>query len=122
MLEHLQQSSACDPSKILFTSTFSSVWFCNPSHKTKTGRANRWGTTNSKPWGPIIMMSQSKTLSSSQIIFYYTLFWRCTVLLCHLAATTNKLCNCAEPQPFSQAKLAYFFTFLHPILMCNITY
>jgi hypothetical protein len=36
------------------------------------GTAN-WGTTNSKPPGPIIMMTQSETLSSSQILFI-TLF------------------------------------------------
>jgi hypothetical protein len=31
----------------------------------ETGTANRWGTTNSKPPGPIIMIGQSETLSSS---------------------------------------------------------
>ncbi len=46
---------------------------CNPPHKTKTGTTNRWGTTNSKPPGPIIMMGQSETRNSSQIIFI-TLF------------------------------------------------
>jgi hypothetical protein len=32
------------------------IFFCNPSHKTETGRAKRWGTTNNKPLGPIIIM------------------------------------------------------------------
>jgi hypothetical protein len=42
-------------------------------HKTKRGTTNTRGTTNNKPPGPIIMMGQSETLSSSQIIFI-TLF------------------------------------------------
>jgi hypothetical protein len=40
--------------------------FANPSiNKTETGTANRWGITKNKPPGPIIMMGQSETLSSS---------------------------------------------------------
>ncbi len=39
--------------------------FATPPHKTETGTPNGWGTTNSKPPGPIIMMSQSETLSSN---------------------------------------------------------
>jgi hypothetical protein len=47
-----------------FTSKFNYLLFCNPTHKTETGTANRWGTAgNSKPPGPIIMMSQIKTLN-----------------------------------------------------------
>jgi hypothetical protein len=56
-----------------FTSEFSYLLFCNPTHKTETGTPNSWGTTNSKPPEPIIAMGQSETLSSSQIIFI-TLF------------------------------------------------
>jgi hypothetical protein len=55
--------------KIFFTSKFSYLFICNPTHKTETGTANRWGTTNSKPPGPIIMMGQSETLTSTQIVF-----------------------------------------------------
>ncbi len=47
--------------------------FATPPMKTKTGTANRWQTTDSKPPGPGIMMGQSETLSSSHIIFI-TLF------------------------------------------------
>jgi len=62
------------PSENIFhIQLFSCLFFCNPTHKTESGRANRWGTTNSKPPGPIIRMSQSKTLTGSQIIFI-TLF------------------------------------------------
>jgi hypothetical protein len=65
MLEHLQWCSVCDPANIFFTSKFSYVLFCNPINKSETGTANRWGTTNNKPPGPIIMMGQSETLSTS---------------------------------------------------------
>jgi hypothetical protein len=41
------------------------VLFGNPTNKTETGTANTWRTTNNKPPGPIIMMDQSETLSSS---------------------------------------------------------
>jgi hypothetical protein len=52
---------------MFFTSKFSYSHFCNLSHKTETGTTNRWGTTSSKPPGPIITKGQSETLSSSQI-------------------------------------------------------
>jgi hypothetical protein len=96
--------------KVFFPSKFSYLLFCNPTHKTKTGTANRWGSTNSKPPGPIIMMGQSETVITSRIIFYYTLFWRCTSLLCHSPATAN-----SEPN-------RHILTFLHPIVLCRITY
>jgi hypothetical protein len=62
-------------------------FFRNPINQTETRTANRWGTTNSKPPGPIIiMMSQWEKLSSSQIIFI-TLFSAgaqpCYALLSH---------------------------------------
>jgi hypothetical protein len=39
--------------------------FATPTHKTETGTAYKWGTTNNKPPGPIIMMGQSETGSSN---------------------------------------------------------
>jgi hypothetical protein len=63
----------CDLAKMFFTSKFSHLVFSNPANKTETGTPNRWGTTNSKPLGPIIMIGQSETLSRSQITFI-TLF------------------------------------------------
>jgi hypothetical protein len=65
--------SVWDAAKIFFTSKFSYLLFCNPTHQTETGTANRWGTTSSKPPGPIIMMGESETVTRSQII-YITLF------------------------------------------------
>jgi hypothetical protein len=67
LLEHLQRwCSACDPVKIFFTSKFSYALVCDPIHKTESETANWCGTTNSKPPGPIIMMGESETLSSTQ--------------------------------------------------------
>ncbi len=48
-------------------------YFATPPIKLKLGQQIGGGITNSKPLGPISMMSQSKTLSSSQIVFI-TLF------------------------------------------------
>jgi hypothetical protein len=68
-LEHLQRCSVWNTAKIFFSSKFSYLLFCNDTHKTETGTANRWGTTNRQPPGPIIVIGQSETLSSSRIIF-----------------------------------------------------
>ncbi len=65
--------SICHHPNILFTSKSSYVLLRNPTDKTETRTGNRRGTNNSKPPGPIIMMRQLETLSSSQIIFI-TLF------------------------------------------------
>jgi hypothetical protein len=55
------------PSLLCFT-------FCNPTNKTETGTANSWGgSTNSKPPGPIIMMGESDTGTTSQFMII-TLF------------------------------------------------
>jgi hypothetical protein len=64
----LHWCSVYEPAKIFFTSKFSYLLFSNPTHKTETGTTNWSGTTNSKPPGSIIMIGQSETLSTSQII------------------------------------------------------
>jgi hypothetical protein len=100
--------SVCDPAKIFFTSKFSCVLFCNPTHKTETGTANRREATNSKPPGPIIMMGKSETPSSSQIIFI-TLFF------------AGAQCCCAFHQPWQPAQLCKAKTiFLSQTVMCSI--
>jgi len=50
-----------------------SAWVasCNP---TQPGTANRCGTTNSKPPGPIITMGKSETPSNNSQIIFITLF------------------------------------------------
>jgi hypothetical protein len=94
-LEQLQQCSVCDPAKIFLTSIFSYLLFSNPAHKTKTGTANRWETTNSNPTGPIVMICKSDHN-------YYTLLFRLCCAFCHL----SKLWENAVPKPFCWAKLA----------------
>jgi len=75
------------------------ILFCNPTHKTETRTANRWGTTNSKPPGPIIMMGQSQTPTTSQIVFIRLFSVRAQCCCVFLPATV-KLRNYAEPKPF----------------------
>ncbi len=97
--------SMCDLAKIFFTAKFSYLLFCNPSHKSETGIANRWGTSNSKPPGPIIMMGRSESLSSSEIILLHT----CRPLVQLLGLVSHyKLCHYAEPRLFFSPKPAYF--------------
>jgi hypothetical protein len=117
--EHLQLYSICDPAKIYFTSKFSYVLFCNPTHKTETGTANRWGTTNSKPHGPIIMIGQSETHQLDQI--HYTHFCRCTVLLLCLSSATAT-CAIMRSQNHFPEPHQHMLDFLHLIWLCRITY
>jgi hypothetical protein len=65
LLGHLQQWSVCISAKTFLKSEFSYLLFSNPTHKIKTGTATRSKTANSKLPGPIIMIDQSKTGSSS---------------------------------------------------------
>ncbi len=101
---------------IFFTSKFCYLLFCNPTHKTGTGTANRWGTTNSEPPGPIIMIGESETLTSSQILFI-TLFsagaHRCGAV--YQPPHPVQLC-CAK------TIFRHAFNFLHLILLYRITY
>jgi hypothetical protein len=81
---------------------------------------NRWETTNSKPpWG-IIMIGQSETGNSSQIIFITLLSRRCTLLLCHLLASAK--CAYMQEQNHVPCPTGHLLTFLHLILMCRVTY
>jgi len=58
-----------------FTSKFCYLLFYNPTHKTETGTAiNKWGTINSKPPGPIVMMGHSSETLSTSLIIFITLF------------------------------------------------
>jgi hypothetical protein len=71
------------------------------------------GTTNSKPPGSIIMIGQSETVSSTQIIFItfcsrFTAVIPGSALYAHMMGQKHFL----EPYP-------HVLTFLHPILMCR---
>jgi hypothetical protein len=58
--EHLQRCSECDLVRIFFISKFSNLLIFQPRHKTKTGTANRWQTTNSKSPGQINKIGQNR--------------------------------------------------------------
>jgi hypothetical protein len=45
----LTLQNICDSANIFLTPKFSYLFFSNNTHKTKTGNANRWEITNSKP-------------------------------------------------------------------------
>jgi hypothetical protein len=95
---------------IFFTSKYWYLSFATPAITLKVGQQRyMWGTTNSKPLGPIIMIDQRETLRSSQVIFI-TLFFAglYSTLLLPAFSRHGKLCNYAEPKPFSWAKLACF--------------
>jgi hypothetical protein len=91
------------PHKNIFHIQVSYLLCSNPAHKTETGTANRWGTTNSKPHGPFIMMGQSKTLSRTQMMFIilvHTVTEPCT--------SHRNLYNYSKPKQFFWAKTACF--------------
>jgi len=108
------------PAKVFLTSKFGYLTFWNPAHQTETDTANRWETTKSKPPGLIITIGQSETGTNSQIIFIALFSDRCTALLYFLLASANYQSimgqnNIAQPN-------WVLLTFLHPILMCRVTY
>ncbi len=77
-------------------------FFSNPIHKTKTNRTQNKLETNSKPPWPMIMIGQSKTGRSTQIILI-TFLWE--VLVCAVPFTNlSKLCKKPGSKPFYWAK------------------
>jgi len=71
------------------TSKFNYLLFCNPNCKTETGTANRWGSTNSKPSGRIIMMGPIRHTAQESYHIFYTLFALCTLVMCLFPAKAN---------------------------------
>jgi len=110
---------ACDDAKIFLTSEFSFLLFSNPTYKTKTGTAYRWETTNSKPPGPIRVLGQSETGSSS------LLHNREESSLAGLGFAVpftrlSKLAKMLGQNHFAQPNW-HVFIFLHPILICRLS-
>jgi hypothetical protein len=66
--------------------------------KLKLGLQNGWETTNSKAQEPVIMIGQSETGSTSQIIFI-TLLWQVLGFVVPFTSL-SKLCKNAGPKPF----------------------
>ncbi len=70
--EHLQHYSGDDLTDFFSPSKFSSLLFRNPTHKTKTGTANRCATTYRKPRGPTIVMGPTISIAvRSHLIQYF---------------------------------------------------
>ncbi len=109
----------CDLAKIFFTSKFNYLFLSNPTNRTETGTPNRWGFTNNKPPGPIIMMANQKNWAAVRSDLLHSFLQVQSVA----APVTNygNLWNYAEPNPFSWAKLAHL-DFLHLILLCSFTH
>ncbi len=106
------------------TSKFSYLLFRNSTDKTKIGIANGWATTNSKPRGSnqsLWLANQDRT--SSQIIFSTLFSDRCIAVLRLLSASKHALLKCWAKANFTEPNPnQHVLTFLHPILMCRITY
>ncbi len=108
---HLQWCSVCDPVKKKFTSKFSYLLFCNPTHKTETGTGKSEGSTNNKPPGVINHYDgpfRNTDQQSDRI--YDTPFCRCTMLP-RLLPRHRKLCNYAEPKPICLSQTDIFSLF-----------
>ncbi len=93
--------------------------FATPPIKVKLGQQIGGGTMNSKPLAPIIMMGQSKILSSSQIPFI-TLFSPSVAVPC-TSHTASKLVITPTQNHFLEPN-HHILSFLHPIFLCRITY
>ncbi len=109
-LQHLQRCSVCDLAKIFFTSKFSYVLFCNPTHKTETGTANRWGTTSSTP--------ANRNTEQVGHIYYSFLQVQSTAALFTRHSNAS---NYVSQNHFTEPN-RHTLDFLHRILLCRITY
>ncbi len=115
----VEHHSIRNTAKVFFTSNFSDLHLAIPPAKNETGTVNRWGTTNSKPHGPIIMMGQSETLSSSHITFSTLFSATCTTVFAGPLTSHCRLCKNAAPKLFWHlSRYVYILTFL---LLCRIT-
>jgi hypothetical protein len=117
--EHPARWWIYDPENILLTSKFSFL-FHPYTYLTETETVNSWETTNNKPPGPIIMIHQLERGSTNQIRFITLFSCRCKALLRLLLASPTCV-QYAQPNLFCWAKLVNL-TFLHPMLLCWITY
>jgi hypothetical protein len=108
---HLKWCLVCDPVEKKFTSKFSYLLFCNPTHKTETGTGKCGGNTNSKPPGLINHYDGPFKNNDPQAYrIYDTLFCRCTQLP-RLLPSHRKVYNYAEPKPFCLSQTDIFSLF-----------
>jgi hypothetical protein len=92
--------------------------FANPTYKTETGTANTRGTSNSKPPGLIIMMGQSETLGTSQIILLH-FFMQVHIALVRLLPANRAI---ILSQNYFPEPNQHILTFLHLILCLRVIY
>ncbi len=98
----------------------------NPTNKTVTGTAaHTWGTTNSKPSRPIIMIDQSELLSRSHVQFI-TLFFGGVQLCCAFYPATAHCTNLVQKTQSTELKTSTFWLFhttfycrFLPLLICS---
>ncbi len=107
--KHLQQCSVCYPKKKIFSHPSLVIsLFSNPTLGLQIGRR----TTNSKPHGRIIMISQSETGISS-----HTYLWHCS-----LTVASANYAKILGQNHFLLSQTGKGLTFLHPILICKVRY
>ncbi len=75
-------------------SHFSYLLFSNPTHKTKIGTANMWEITSCKTPGAVIMIGQSETGRSTQLILILLFSIRCEALLCCVPPALANVLKC----------------------------
>jgi hypothetical protein len=105
------------PCKMFFTSKLNYLLFCNPTYKRKTAKANRWGTTNSKPPGLIIMMGQSETVFRVRSYLLHSF-----MQVHNSVAPFSSHCAIMRSQNHFPEPNLHILNFLHAILLCRITY
>jgi hypothetical protein len=102
LLEHIQRCSRCDPLKIFFTSKCSYVLFCNPTNKTETGTANRWGTTIANHMDQSLWWADQKHWEAVRSYLLHSFMQVHSAAARHTSHGTLR--NYAEPKPFFWVK------------------
>jgi hypothetical protein len=103
--EHLQQCSVCDPAKIFLTSKFSCLLFPTPTIKLKLGlqMGGRLQITTH--------LDQANYLANQQQLLFAVPF-----------TSLSKQCKNPGPKNHFAEPNWHVLTFLHPILICRVTY
>jgi hypothetical protein len=122
LFEHLKRGREyVTLQKIFFTSKCRYSLCVTQYIKPKGGQQNRWGTTNSKPQGPIINDGPIRNTEQQSDPIYYTLLCKCTQ---HCCAFNQPLCaQCAyiymlsqnqfsEPKPTTYVGLSFIQLYL----------
>jgi hypothetical protein len=99
----LASPGALSCKKIFFTSKFSYSLFCNPTHKTEAGTANRWGTTNGEPLLDQLLRwaNQKHSVVVRSYLLHSSLHAPCT--------SHRTLCNDADPKPVLLSQIGIFW-------------